>query len=116
MNTFATSLQRWHERLRHTNFLDAKRLRHHVDEMLGEGKAVEVCETCETNKAKRRAVLNDDTTRSTEVVEIVHTDVLDPIADESIDGHKYAIGFADSFSRFISVYFMRSKKESLEKF
>ena len=43
---FATSLQRWHERLGHTTFLEKERLCHHIDGMIVEGKAVEVCETC----------------------------------------------------------------------
>ena len=64
---------------------------------------MKVCATCETNKAKRRAVTKDVTTRSTEVIEIVYTDNLGSIAEESIDWYKYAIGLADSFSRFISV-------------
>ena len=115
---FATSLlEQWHERLGHFNFLDVKRIRHHVDGMLLEGKAVEeVCETCETNKPKPRVVPEDLTTRSTEVIEIIPIDNLGPIAEEAIDGHKYAIGFADTFALSISVYFMRSREDCLEKF
>ena len=84
--------------------------------MLVEGMATGVCKTCETNKAKRRAVPKGVTTKSTEVTEVVHTDVQSSIAEQSIDGHKYAIGFADSFSRFISDYFIRTREECLEKF
>ena len=114
---FATSLQRWHESLGHTNFLDVKRLRHHIDGMHVESKAEsEACERCETKKAKCRSVPKNFTTMYTGVMQIVHTDVLEPIAEESIDGHKYAIGFADSFSHFISVYFMKSREECLGKF
>ena len=112
---FATSLYQWHERLGHSKFPDIKRIRHHVDRMLVEGKAVELMFVRrETNEAKCRAVPRDVTT--TKVIDIVYIDVLSPIGEESIDRHKYAIGFADGFSRFISVYFAESREECLEKF
>ena len=55
---FATSPQRWHERLGHTNFRDNKRLSHHVSRILVE-------------EEQRRAVPKD-VTRSTEVMDIEH--------------------------------------------
>ena len=99
---FATSLQWWNEKLGHTNFLEVKRLRHHVDGMFVEGKAVEVCATCEKSKAKLRAVPEDVTTKPTEIMKIVHSDVLGPIAEEPMDEHKYTTGFQIA-SRALSV-------------
>ena len=46
---------------------------------------------------------------------IVHKDVLGPIAEHSIDGHKYAITFASSFSRLRRVYFIASMGQCSEK-
>ena len=46
----------------------------------------------------------------------MHTDILGPITPKAVDGHKYAIGFVDSFSRYCRVYFMKSRNETLEKF
>ena len=93
-----------------------KRLSEHVEGMKISNKDEGICGCCETNKSKRRPVPKDTITRATEVLEIVHTDVLGPIANESPESFKYAIGFVDSFSRFIKVYFMRSSDEVLEKF
>ena len=64
-----------------------------------EGNAVKVCEIFETNKTKRRDVPENVTQRSTEVMDLVHKDVLGPIAEHSVDGHNYAIRFASSFRR-----------------
>ena len=50
------------------------------------------------------------------MLDIVHTDIVGPITPEAVDGHKYAIGFVDSFSRYYRVYFMKSREEPLEKF
>ena len=113
---FASSLKVWHERLGHTNYNDLKRLSEHVEGMKISNKDEGICGCCETNKSKRRPVPKDTITRATEVLETVHTDVLGPIANESPENFKYAIGFVDSFSRFIKVYFMRSRDEVLEKF
>ena len=75
-----------------------------------------ICECCETNKSKRSPVPKDKVIQATEVLEIVHTDVLGPTANESPENFKYAIGFVDCLSRSINVYFMRSWNEVLEKF
>ena len=50
------------------------------------------------------------------MLDIVHTDILGPINPEAVDGHKYAIGFVDSFSRYCRVYFTKSRDKTLEKF
>ena len=42
----------------------------------------------------------------------MHTDILGPITP---NGHKYAIGFVDSFTRYRRVYFMKSRGETIEK-
>ena len=57
-----------------------KRLLDHVEGMKISNKNEGICECCETNKTKRRSVPKNTVTRTTEVLEIVHTDVLGPIA------------------------------------
>ena len=75
-----------------------------------------VCEVCEVNKAKRRPVPKDHITRSKETLDYVHCDVLGPVSPVSVDAHKYAIGFQDSYSRYGKVYFMKSRDEVAAKF
>ena len=77
---------------------------------------VDLCENCELNKAKKQPIAEDCTTRALAVLDIVYTDILGPITPEAVDGHKYAIGFVDSVSRYCRVYFMKSRDETLEKF
>ena len=113
---FSSSLKVWHDRLGHTNYNDSKRISDHVEGLKIGSKEGGICECCETNKSKRRLVPKDAVTRANEVLEIVYTDVLCPIANASAESFKYAFGFVDSFSQFIKVYFMRSRDEVLEKF
>ena len=89
---FASILKVWHERLGHNNYNDLKRLSDHVEGKIS-NKDIGICKSCETNNSKRRPV-----PQSLEQLEIVHTDVLGPIAKESPENFKYAIDFVDGFS------------------
>ena len=73
------------------------------------------CGICLTQKAKRVNILKHVGTRASKEKEVVHADLLGPL-EESIDGHRYAINFFDSFSRFGAVYFMKTRTEVTEKF
>ena len=54
-------------------------------------------------------------TRAKEISDLVHTDLLGKMSRETVEGHCYAIGFVDSFSRFSKVYFMKTRDEVLDK-
>ena len=73
-------------------------------------------EKFELNKSKKQPVPKDCMTRAKETLDIVHTDVLRKISPEAVDGHCYAIGFVDSFSRFSKVYFMKTRDGVLDNF
>ena len=88
-----------------------KKMREYVVGMDVSENDMFVCEMCEVNKAKRRPVPNDCSTRAKETLDYVHYDVLGPVSPVSVDGHKYAIGFQDSYSRNSEVCFMKSSDE-----
>ena len=73
------------------------------------------CETYQLNKSKKLPLPKDSGTRASEALEIVHTDILGSIQPEAVDGHRYAIGFMDSFSRYQNLYFLRTRDEAFEK-
>ena len=106
----------WHAKMGHNNFFDLKRLPEFVEGMQISDSKVECCEVCELNKSKKQPVPKDCMTRAKEILDIVHTDVLGKISPEAVDGHCYAIGFVDSFSRFSKVYFMKLRDEVFDKF
>jgi hypothetical protein len=113
----AVPLALWHDRLGHNNRKDVQCLESKVLGMSISDKTVELCETCETEKAKRQPIKKSSWgTRALKTLDIVHTDILGPLTEESIDGFKYAIGFVDSYSRFGTVYLMKARSECLDKF
>lgn len=110
----AASLTTWHQRLGHNNRRDVQSLQRSVEGMKIGSTDFAVCEPCETQKARRAPITRTWGTRATRPLEIVHSDILGPM-DESLEGHRFAVGFVDSFSRHTWVYMMKRKDETLEK-
>jgi hypothetical protein len=50
-------------------------------------------------------------TRSTELLEIIHTDICGPFDNPSFGGEKYFITFIDDFSRYGYVYLLHEKSQ-----
>ena len=108
-------LSLWHKRLGHKNVEDIYKLKDHAVGLKLSEHNLTNCETCQLNKSKKLPVPKDSGTRASEALEIVHADILGPIQPEAVDGHRYAIGFVDSFSRYQKLYFLRSRDEAFEK-
>jgi hypothetical protein len=111
----ASSLKTWHERLGHNNIENLRQLPNLVFGMEISSSNFESCRECNLQKATRKPVSKDVGTRAETKLDIVHVDVLGPIETESRDGHKYAIGFVDSWSRYVTVYFMKTRDEVPDK-
>ena len=93
-------LSLWHKRLGHNNFEDIYKLKDHAVGLKLSEHNFARCKTCQLNKSKKLPVPKDSATRASEALEIVHTDILGPTQPEAVDGHRFAIGFVDSFSRY----------------
>ena len=108
-------LSLWHKHLGHNNVEDIYKLKDHAVGLKLIEHNLTNCEICQLNKSKKFPVPKDSGTRASEALEIVHTDVLGPIQPEAVDGHRYAIGFVDSFSRYQNLYFLWSRDEAIDK-
>ena len=73
------------------------------------------CNTCAEEKATHALVIFASGTRAKKKLDILHTDVLRPIQEESYEGFRYAIGFNDSHSRYAVTYPMGKRDEVFEK-
>jgi hypothetical protein len=54
--------------------------------------------------------------RSTEKLQLVHSDVFGSMQTVLFGGNRYFVSFIDDYSRCVKVYFMQTKSEVLEKF
>ena len=58
----------------------------------------------------------DEITVSTPLLEIIHTDVWDPMSVKARGGYHYFLTFTDDLSRYGYIYLMKHKSETFEKF
>ena len=54
--------------------------------------------------------------RATDLLEIIHTGVCDPMSVEVHRGHRYFLTFTDDLSRYGYIYLMKQESETFEKF
>ncbi|KAK4393534.1 Retrovirus-related Pol polyprotein from transposon RE2 [Sesamum angolense] len=103
----------WHRRLGHFNFQGLKIL--HQKKMmtdLPQIQAVEgACEACLQGKQHKKPFPSGTSWRAKAVLELIHTDVCDPMRTPSHEQNRYFILFIDDYSRMTWVYFMREKSE-----
>ena len=102
----------WHKRLGHISIGRIKKLVNKGVLSTLDFADFETCLHCikgkQTNKSKKGAK------RSTNLLEIIHTDICYP--DMDANGPKYFIIFIDDYSRYMYLYLLRSKDEVLDAF
>lgn len=69
-----------------------------------------LCEICVKSKLKCLPYFFKST-KSSRILEIIHTDVCGPITPTSHNGNCYFVTFVDDYSRFVMVYVIRHKSE-----
>ncbi|KAL0391030.1 UNVERIFIED_CONTAM: Retrovirus-related Pol polyprotein from transposon TNT 1-94 [Sesamum calycinum] len=80
-----------------------------------EARRDNVCAGCQYGKAHQLSY-EESNFRTKEPLELIHSDVFGPVKQASIGGMKYMVTFIDDFSRYVWVYFMKNKFETLIKF
>ena len=102
----------WHWRLGHISIVRIKKLVNDGVLSTLDFADFETCVNCikgkQTNKSKKGAK------RSTNLLEIIHTDICCP--DMDANSPKYFITFIDDYSRYMYLYLLRSKDEALDAF
>ena len=102
----------WHQRLGHISIERIKKLVNDGVLSTLDFADFETCVNCikgkQTNKSKKGAK------RSTNLLEIIHTDICCP--DMDANSSKYFITFIDDYSRYMYLYLLRSKDEASDAF
>ena len=112
------SLASWHVRFGHLNTNDIKKLH---DENLVDGMTLStkdvtnLCEGCALGKHSRDPFPKKSKSKSTELLELIHTDVCGPLNVASLGGSIYYVTFIDDFSSYVTIYMMKQKSEVFEK-
>ena len=76
-----------------------------------------VCELCEWAKGERKAIVQVHEGQQTAMIgDEIHSDLWGPTPVETINRKLYYISFTDDFSRFTTIYFLRTKDEAFESY
>jgi len=110
----------WHKRFGHLNHQGLRSLAE--KEMvkglpkfdLGEEEAV--CDICLKGKQIRESIPKESAWKSTQVLQLVHTDICGPINPASTSGKRYILNFIDDFSRKCWTYLLSEKSETFQFF
>lgn len=101
----------WHRRLCHIGKDKMQFLKEKYNIKLPDCK----CIVCLKGKQTRKE-FKESNSRKGSPLELIHTDVVGPMQDESISGYKYFITFIDDYSNKLFTYPMWRKSEAFEKF
>ena len=104
----------WHARLGHVNYDAIRRLVNLNDLPKMSIDPNHKCETCVESKLARTSFKSIE--RSTEPLELIHSDVCDLKFVQTRGGKKYFITFIDDCTRYCYVYLIRSKDEAIDMF
>ncbi len=74
------------------------------------------CTGCVLGKGHRQLIPKKSHSRSTKLLELVHSDVNGPLEVPSLGGSRYFVTFIDDYSRWISLYTMKAKSETFDCF
>ena len=112
-----SGIELWHQRLAHVNYNQLRQLEKNASGLsLPRESKRRFCEACIQGKMHRKPHKPLKEIRSTEKLQLVHTDVCGPMQTKSFGGSRYFITFTDDYSRCCKVYFLKEKSEALEKF
>lgn len=74
-----------------------------------------LCGGCMKGKQTIEAFPGRSMTKTSRVLELVHTDVMGPMKTLSKGGAKYILTFVDDYSRYVVAYFLAKKSEVADK-
>ena len=73
-----------------------------------------ICVECV--KGKRTNIRKLGSNRSSDVLEVIHTDICGPFPTASWNGQQYFITFIDDYSRFGYLYLIHEKSQAMDVF
>lgn len=111
-----TNFDLWHRRLGHANEEYVKKA---IESSFGVKSThwkINSCEPCIMGKMHRQQFPKLSESSTSEVLELIHSDVCGPMKTESLSKKRFILTFIDDYSRFVFNYFIRTKDEVPNKF
>lgn len=116
-NPAGSKWELWHARVGHANFDTYKSTQSATSGMPTIGATSEcVCGGCAKGKMTVTSFPSASVTKTTRVLELIHSDVIGPMQTVSVGGARYVLTFVDDYSKHVSVYFLKTKAQVTTKF
>ena len=74
----------------------------------------DICEPCIKGKMTSKPFFKH--WKSSELLEIIHSDICGPLKTKTHRGMEYFITFTDDYSRYGHIYLLKHKSEAIDKF
>jgi hypothetical protein len=118
MSSHNSNAMIWHKRLGHFHHQGMRRLIHTgaVRGLPNVRVGNFTCTSCIQGKQSRAKVPEIHTTKTSCILELVHTDVCGPLRVKSIGKAVYFLTLTDDYSKKTWIYFLNHKSQCLEKF
>jgi len=111
------TLREWHERLGHLGFEDVKLLAKTTPDMSITGSMENLtCESSQLGKQSRKPNSSPATHRATKPLDLIHSDVVGPMATTLLGGARYFLLFIDDYSQYTTVYTIPRKSGVIDCF
>ncbi len=113
------NLELWHRRLGQVNpSLITEMSKMNIARGLGEINRSEhfQCSDCVFGKSHRSPIPKKSSSGTSQLLELVHSDVNGPLEVPSLGGSRYFVTFIDDFSKWTFVYTMKQKSETFSCF
>jgi transposase InsO family protein len=105
----------WHRRMGHLHHASLKQLLTRNGITVSPTTGHLPCESCVVGKMHKLPFNKKQEKRSTEILQLVHSDVCGPMEEVTHGGYRYFVTFLDDFSHVVVVYLLRSKSEVSDK-
>lgn len=117
-NHNSNCLHSWHRKLGHRDPVAIKKI---IDKKLGNNIDISccgihgVCTTCLEGKLTRKSFSKESEKKSSEVLDLIHSDLCGPMQTETPSKKRYLMTMIDDYSRYTVIYLLRNKYETFEK-
>lgn len=106
----------WHNRFGHRDPNAIKSLEHQLDDFqMKPCQVKQVCECCIAAKMTRKPFPKQSESRSSEVLELIHTDVCGPMQTATPGGNRYFMTMIDDYSKYTVLYLLKNKSDVAAK-
>ncbi|POM74041.1 Integrase catalytic core protein [Phytophthora palmivora] len=112
-----TQWELWHARMGHPSENAMTKTQHITNGRRNVGRGIKtLCGGCMKGKQTVTTFPSRSERKTSRVLELVHTNVMGPMKTVSKGWSRYVLTCVDDFSKFVVVYFLKSKSEVVAKY